>query len=124
MMLVPYRKDYRKIILGILSFIPGLHDYDRVAEEVDWSLGVGNPIYLWQNDENGDFSGAAIVELGPEYVLIRRISFLPSERSGKNVYAFLTALHQKYANRPEICQSSLDGNHGNAAFDYELGEDA
>jgi hypothetical protein len=39
-MLVPYRKDYRKIILGILSFIPGLHDYDRVAEEVDWSLGV------------------------------------------------------------------------------------
>ena len=59
MMLVPYRKDYRKIILGILSFIPGLHDYDRVAEEVDWSLGVGNPIYLWQNDENGDFSGAA-----------------------------------------------------------------
>ena len=50
-------------------------------------------------DENGDFSGAAIVELGPEYVLIRRISFLPSERSGKNVYAFLTALHQKYANR-------------------------
>ena len=47
MMLVPYRKDYRKIILGILSFIPGLHDYDRVAEEVDWSLGVGNPIYLW-----------------------------------------------------------------------------
>jgi len=99
MMLVPYRKDYRKIILGILSFIPGLHDYDRVAEEVDWSLGVGNPIYLWQNDENGDFSGAAIVELGPEYVLIRRISFMPSARSGKNVYAFLTALHQKYANR-------------------------
>ena len=75
---------------------------DRVAEEVDWSLGVGNPIYLWQNDENGDFSGAAIVELGPEYVLIRRISFLPSARSGKNVYAFFDGPAS------EICQSSLE----------------
>lgn len=95
-MLVPYRKDYRKIILGVLSFLPDLSEYDRVAEEVDWSLSVNNPIYLWQSENSDDFSGVAIIELGPEYALVRRISFLPSERSGKNVYAFLTALAQKY----------------------------
>lgn len=98
-MLVPYRQDYRKIVLGLLSFIDEIHNYDRVAEEVDWSLGVGNPIYLWQSDLDSHFSGVAILEVGPEYALVRRISFLPSDRSGHNVYTFLTALHQKYPDK-------------------------
>ncbi len=35
-MLVNYRKDYEKIVMGLLSFIPDLREYNRLDDEISW----------------------------------------------------------------------------------------
>ena len=98
-MLVHYRKDYQKIALGLLSLLPELRDEQRFREELNWTLTSGNQIYLWKDQEDNHFIAVIILELGTDYVLLRRLSFTPSERSGRNVYALLTAIHEQYPDR-------------------------
>ena len=52
----------------------------------------GRGKFLWKNTNIDQFSGVAIVEHGDDYILLRRMSFTPSERSGRNMYLFLTAI--------------------------------
>ena len=98
-MLVHYRKDYQKIAMGLLSLLPELRDEQRFKDESHWALEEENPIYLWKDQEDNHFIAVVILELGTDYVLLRRISFTPSERSGRNVYALLTAIHEEYLDR-------------------------
>ena len=35
-MLVKYKSDYKKIAMGLLSFIPGLKDVNRLEAEISW----------------------------------------------------------------------------------------
>lgn len=95
-MLVAYNKEYQKIVMGLLSFIPGLRDVHRLQREIDWSQSENHPIYLWKAPYSDQFVGVAVLEIGEEYVILRRLSFSPSERSGKNVYDFLSAIAQRY----------------------------
>lgn len=95
-MLTVYRKDYEKIVMGILSFAPHLHDVERVREEMKWSLQNGQQIFLWQSEDEDHYTGVAIVEEGDNYALIRWLSFTPSERSGRNVYGMLTEIAQRF----------------------------
>ncbi len=98
-MLVRYRKDYQKIALGLLSLLPELRGDHRFHDELKWALKQDYPVYLWKDPEDNHFIAVAILESGPNYVLVRRISFTPSERSGRSVYAFLTAIHDEYAGK-------------------------
>ncbi len=91
-MLVNYRKDYEKIVMGLLSFIPDLREYNRLDDEISWENERPRQIFLWKNTNIDQFSGVAIVEHGDDYILLRRMSFTPSERSGRNMYLFLTAI--------------------------------
>ncbi len=91
-MLVNYRKDYEKIVMGLLSFIPDRREYDRLDDEISWGNERPRQIVLWKNTNIDQFSGVAIVEDGDDYILLRRMSFTPSERSGRNMYLFLTAI--------------------------------
>lgn len=98
-MLVKYRKDYEKIAMGLLSFLPELRDYDQLARAINFSLDKDYQIYLWKDAEDNHFIGIIVVEVGERYVLVRHVSFTPAERSGKNVYALLTAVHEQYQDR-------------------------
>lgn len=98
-MLVRYRKDYEKIAMGLLSFLPDLRNYDQLANTIQFSLDNNYQIYLWKDTDNNHFIGIIIIEVGDEYVLVRHLSFTPTERSGKNVYALLTAIHEQYSNK-------------------------
>lgn len=101
-MLVNYRKDYEKIVMGLLSFIADLNQYNRLDEEVAWGNSAPRRIFLWKNTNTDQFSGVAIVEVGHDYLLIRQMSFTPSERSGRNMYLFLSAIADKYADKRVI----------------------
>ena len=98
-MLVRYRKDYQKIAMGLLSLLPELRDERRFKDELHWALEEEDPIYLWKDQEDNHFIAVVILELGTDYVLLRRLSFTPSEQSGRNVYALLTAIHEEYPDR-------------------------
>ena len=79
-MLVKYRKDYQKIVLGLLSFSPDLDNYDRLQEEIDWSNSAHQPIYLWRAPYSEQFIGVAVLEEGTDYILLRRLSFTLREK--------------------------------------------
>lgn len=98
-MLVQYRKNYQKIALGLLSLLPELRDGHRFRDELEWALKQNYSVYLWKNSEDNHFIAVVILESGPTYVLVRRLSFTPSERSGRNVYALLKAIHDEYAGK-------------------------
>lgn len=98
-MLVKYRKDYKKIAMGLLSFLPELRDYDQLSRAINLSLDNGYQIYLWKDTDDNHFIGIIIIEVGEQYVLVRQLSFTPTDRSGRNVYALLTAIHEQYQDR-------------------------
>lgn len=95
-MLVRYRKDYEKIVMGLLSLVPELRSDNRFTAELQGALAAHYPVYLWKDNEDNHFIAVAIVEEGDYYLLLRQISFTPSERSGKNVFALLSALQEQY----------------------------
>ena len=73
-MLVKYRKDYQKIVLGLLSFSPDLDNYDRLQEEIDWSNSAHQPIYLWRAPYSEQFIGVAVLEEGTDYIFLSAIA--------------------------------------------------
>lgn len=98
-MLVAYQKNYQKIVMGLLSFESDLQDYDRLKEEVTWGQQPGYQIYLWKKQSLDQFIAVMIVQTGLDYVLLRRISFSPSERSGREMYRFISAVAEKFPNK-------------------------
>lgn len=95
-MLIRYRKDYQKIAVGLLSFQPEFRQYRHSLDTLLASSTAGFDVFLWKNNDDNHFIGIVIVETGPKYALIRQLSFTPTERSGKNVFALLTAVHEQY----------------------------
>lgn len=95
-MLVKYKNDYKKIAMGLLSFIPDLKEVSRLETEIEWYQKDENSIlYLWKN-ENLDFTGIVGVEVSQDIVMVRQIALTPSER-GRNVcYQILDALDSNY----------------------------
>lgn len=95
-MLITYQKNFQKIVMGLLSFENDLQDYDRLKEEVKWGQQPGYQIFLWKKESLDQFIAVMIVQVGVDYVLLRRISFSPSERSGREMYRFISAVADKY----------------------------
>lgn len=98
-MLVRYRKDYQKIAMGLLSLLPELRENGRFSQELTWAEREHREIYLWKDQEDNHFIAVVILEVGTNYVLVRRLSFTPSERTGRNVYALLSAVHDEYPDK-------------------------
>lgn len=95
-MLVRYRKSYQKIAMGLLSLLPELRKDHRFSAELEWAQREGKEIYLWKNQEDNHFIAVIILELGADFVLVRRLSFTPSERTGRNIFALLTAVQDEH----------------------------
>lgn len=99
-MIVPYQKNYQKIVMGLLSFQPDLHDYQRLQKELDWAVEARQTkILLWKDQNVDQFSAVMILQEGVDYILVRRVSFSPSERSGHSMYQFLSAVAKRYPKR-------------------------
>lgn len=95
-MLVEYRKDYEKIAVGLLSFIDELHQYNRSRNELEWALKAGNQVFLWKDSEQNHLIGIVILQIDDVSVLVRHISFTPSERTGKKIFDCLTTVAKRY----------------------------
>ena len=98
-MLVRYRKDYQKIALGLLSLVKDLRKDNRFMEEMDWALANDWPIFLWKDMDDSHFIGIVMIEIGDCYVLVRRLSFTPSERTGYNIFSLLDGVHDHYPHK-------------------------
>lgn len=96
-MLIRYRKDYQKIAVGLLTFRPELRNYHQALAALQMAIEKHFHIFLWKDTEDNHFIAVAIVEVGPHYALLRQLSFTPTERSGHNVFAVLSSLHEQYS---------------------------
>lgn len=97
-MLKAYRKGNWKIALGLLSFIPEWkNDYERLNQELDWATSGNRQVMLWENQFTNQLTGIIIFEQGDRYILVRHLSFSPSDRSGRNVYDLFNDLHQHFS---------------------------
>lgn len=96
MMLYKYKESYKKIAMGLLSFIPDLKELSHLQEVMDWyAQGEERQLYLWQND-HGDFAGVVGVEVAPDLVLVREIAVSPAQRQEGVTYLMLDELEKLY----------------------------
>ena len=95
-MLYKYKDSYKKIAMGLLSFIPDLKDISHLQTELDWyQKDASRFLYLWKN-ENGDFSGVVGFELVNKQVIVRHIALSPAERNEGVTYKILDELANLY----------------------------
>ena len=95
-MLIRYKKNYEKIAMGLLSFMPSDKDLKRLQgtiklyeEDQDWQL------YLYKED---DIIGAIGVKIKGNEAELRHISVNPSYRGQGKGKAMLNALRNQLGN--------------------------
>ncbi len=95
-MLIRYKKNYEKIAMGLLSFMPSEKDLKRLQgtiklyeEDQDWQL------YLYKED---DIIGAIGVKIKGNEAELRHISVNPSYRGQGKGKAMLNALRNQLGN--------------------------
>jgi len=98
-MLVKYRKDYEKVAMGLLSFIPDFKDLAHLRTEMKWYQANGNhQLFLWRQAD-GDFSGVIGIEIGSDFVLVHHDSLSPEERTPANQQQVLDELAALYPDK-------------------------
>lgn len=102
-MLVAYKKDYQKIIMGLLSFVPDLKEIQRLNDEMDWyEREESRQLFLWASEETSDFIGVMGIEVGEGMVLLRHIAINPSYRNEGISFKMLNALEKLYPEKKII----------------------
>lgn len=107
-MLVRYRPDYKKIVLGLLSYVPGLRNMQHLEAEFAWydatpkrELLFATPkreLLLWR-DADGHFTAIVGVEHVYGVLLLRHISITPAFRNGDLLFSVLDALQEYYSDK-------------------------
>ncbi len=95
-MLIEYSDDYKKITMGLLSYISDLKEPVRLEEELEWyNAEETRQLYLWKSDETDNLIGVVGVEV-EDLVLLRHLSINPSHRNEGLSYKILDALQARY----------------------------
>ncbi|CAH0416080.1 N-acetyltransferase [Periweissella fabaria] len=106
-MLVKYRLDYKKIALGLLSYIPGLRNLQHLEAEFAWYAASPNRELLLWRDSDGHFTAIVGVEHVYGVLLLRHISITPALRDSDLMFNVLDAL-QTY-NSDKILMGTIAG---------------
>ncbi|MBE2931425.1 GNAT family N-acetyltransferase [Anoxybacillus sp. FSL W8-0382] len=104
-MLVRYRKNYEKIAMGLLSFMPNEKDLKQLQQTMknyetndDWQL------FLWKEEE--DFIGIIGVIVREHAVEVQHISVNPSHRHQGIGKQMVKALKELYPNK-SLCANDM-----------------
>jgi len=95
-MLVKYRKDYEKVAMGLLSFIPDFKEIAHLQTEMQWYQATNNHQLLLWRQADGDFCGIIGIEIGSDFILVHHASLSPEERHSQNQQQMLNELAALY----------------------------
>ncbi|WPP08375.1 N-acetyltransferase [Pediococcus inopinatus] len=95
-MLVKYRDSFQKIVMGLLSFIPGLKDIDRINQELDWYAASNDRNLYLQKNEAGDFIGLVGVEKQDQYLMVHHLAFIPQQQTQANEQEIFDSLAKNF----------------------------
>ena len=89
-MLVKYRKDYEKVAMGLLSFIPDFKDLIHLQTEMQWYQSTeDHQLLLWRQGD-GDFCGIIGIEVGSDFILLHHDSLSPEERRPTSIKCWMS----------------------------------
>lgn len=95
-MLIRYKKDFEKIAMGLLSFIPDLKDVKMLQKTIkEYEANPNCHLFLWRDD---DVLGAIGVKTAGDHAIIEHISVNPSFRNigiGKKMIEAVTKLYEE-----------------------------
>lgn len=92
-LLVPYSAMNKKIVMGLLSYIPEFKDFKRLQEEIEEI--ASNPsikCWLWKEDENDNFIGLIGGESTTDTIVVKYLSLSPSFRGENKTFKMLDDL--------------------------------
>jgi len=98
-MLKEYRKEQRKIAMGLLSFHQNLTEYQSLLKEIDmYETSPQLHLYFWNPEQTSNIQGIVGVEINQELatVVIHDISLTPSYRGEQIGYLLLDELLALY----------------------------
>lgn len=110
-MLKTYRKEHRKIAMGLLSFHDHLSDSQHVLYSLErYETDDNLRLYLWQPEGGSNIQGIVGVEELPDRLVLHDVSIVPSYRGEGAGFEVLDQLKELY---PE---QTLVGTPNTAAF--------
>lgn len=100
-MLTHYRKEQRKIAMGLLSFHKKMAEQHAFLTEIDTYEQAENfRLYLWKPVDSQNVQGVIGIQiLDPEQVILHDVVISPSYRGEKLGYQLLEELAERY---PEV----------------------
>ena len=85
-MLVPYKKDYEKVAMGLLSYLPDFKNLQNLKEEMQlYAEDPANQLYLYR-DEDQNIVGLAGCETGAGCLVLRYLSLAPGFRDDEHFF--------------------------------------
>ncbi|MCT7875826.1 MAG: reductase [Lactobacillus iners] len=96
-MLVKYKKDYEKIAMGLLSYLPDLRNLKNLQEEMSLYDDNSDEFFLYLfRDKDSDLIGTVGIQLLEHFVSIRYLSLAPGFRDRKYEQAIMNDLHDEF----------------------------
>ncbi len=94
-MLVPYKKDYEKMAMGLLSYLPDFKNLQNLQEEMKlYSKDEALQLFLYKNaDQN--IVGLGGTEKGDGCLVLRYVSLAPGFRDDENLSNLMQELRQE-----------------------------
>ncbi len=82
-MLIEYRKDYEKIAMGLLSYLPDFKNLHNLREEIKLNESNNDfELYLFRNSESNIIAVLGTQNDG-DFIIIRYLSLAPGFREEK-----------------------------------------
>lgn len=118
-MLIKYKKDFEKITMGLLSYLPDFKNFKNLKDEIKLCEDDNDfVLFLYRNSE-GNVVGVVGCQETENFIVIRYLSLAPGFREDKyqeQIMQELTELnhHKKVTTLPEYSYLlKLRNKHGN-----------
>lgn len=99
-MLIRYKKNYEKIAMGLLSFVPSEKDLKKLVQTIkDYEANEDWHLFLWKDE---DIVGIIGVVVEGEVAKLQHVSVNPSHRSQGIGKKMIEALHETLGEQMEI----------------------
>lgn len=97
-MLIPYINQYKKVAMGLLSYIDDYKDLDSLNAEMEQIESGKRKLLLWKDEETDNVVGLiGFDQADPQSnLLVRYLSISPSFRNEGLSYTIMNALANEY----------------------------
>ncbi|KAA9300918.1 MULTISPECIES: hypothetical protein [Aerococcus] len=100
-MLTPYIPKYKKVAMGLLSYIPRFKDYDEMSKEIAKVESGYRSLYLYKDPSSDNYHAliAFDEDLESQSIILRYVAVMPSFRGEGLVSRMITEVSELFPQR-------------------------